>query len=304
MTDDPTHPTPEVMTLRARARASLTAVHHALTDAAALRTWLAEYAEVSLPRRYAFWGPSVPEGPYTAETDAAHQRPLHVDGHTVRFGWRLDEQDTTVEIGLAECGPATTVVTLTQSHMPPWADILAEKGSLGVVHTFWALALANLVDHLEGRPLTPRADLTSTSQRATVDVDAPAEQVWTALTESDRFSRWFGATVGIEPRPGGRFAMGGFAADPEPGTITDFTPDRRMTITWPDAVTTWELAGPGGRTRLTISNSGFDPARPPRGTWMGWLAGVAELRRYCELAGWTPIWQEVQVPGEMLVEQG
>ena len=302
MTDDSS----DVMTLQARVRASRAAVHNALTEAAALRTWLAEYAEVALPQRFAFWGPSVPEGPYTAQIDAAHQRPLHVDERTVRFGWRLDERDTTVEFSLAESDPGNTLITLIQSHLPPWADILAEKGSLGVVHTFWALAIANLVDHLEGRPLTPRADLTSTSQRATVDIGAPVEQVWTALTESDRFSRWFGATVGIEPQPGGRFAMGGFAADPEPGTITDVTTGRRMTVTWADVATTWELADSGGRTRLTISNSGFDPAHPPRSTWMGWLAGVAELRRYCELAGWTPIWQQVEVPGVTdgeLVEQ-
>ena len=294
--------TSDVMTLQARIGAPRTAVHRALTDAAELRIWLAEYAEVELPRRYAFWGPSVPEGPFTAQTTEAHQHPLHVDERTVRFGWRLDEQDTTVEFGLADSGPADTLVSLTQSHLPPLADLLAERGSLGVLHTFWALAVANLVDHLEGRPLTPRADFTSTDQRATVDIGAPAERVWNALTDSATFSRWFGAPVGIEPRLGGRFAMGGFDADPEPGAISDFAAGHRMTVSWPDVSTTWELTESGGRTRLTFSNSGFDPAHPPRGMWMGWLAGVAELRRYCELTGWSPSWHQVDVPG-LLVEQ-
>jgi hypothetical protein len=40
--------------------------------------------------------------------------------------------------------------------------------------------------------------------------------------------------------------------------------------------------------------------------WMGWLSGVAELRRYCELDDWAPIWLEIGLPGPpegMLVEQ-
>ena len=38
------------------------AVHAALTDAAALRVWLAEHAEVALPDRYEFWGRYTPDG--------------------------------------------------------------------------------------------------------------------------------------------------------------------------------------------------------------------------------------------------
>jgi hypothetical protein len=30
---------------------------------------------------------------------------------------------------------------------------------------------------------------------------------------------------------------------------------------------------------------------------MGWLAGVAELRRYHELPDWHPVWLEVGMPG-------
>src|SRR5215468_10849801 len=47
---------------RVRAMAPVKEVHHALTDAAALRVWLAEHAEVDLPHRYEFWGRYTPEG--------------------------------------------------------------------------------------------------------------------------------------------------------------------------------------------------------------------------------------------------
>jgi len=49
--------------------------------------------------------------------------------------------------------------------------------------------------------------------------------------------------------------------------------------------------------------SGFDPTNPPYPGWAGWLAGVAELRRYHELPGWRSIWRQIEatgVPDEML----
>ena len=58
-------------------------VDAALTDAAALRVWLAEHAEVALPDRYAFWGRYTPDG---AEP---RQRLLHADGRSLRFAWTV-----------------------------------------------------------------------------------------------------------------------------------------------------------------------------------------------------------------------
>jgi hypothetical protein len=67
-----------------------------LTDAGALRTWLAEHAEVDLAHRYEFWG----------RLHAGRRRIpsalLHIDDHTVHSSWLLDGEDTTVEIGLEE----------------------------------------------------------------------------------------------------------------------------------------------------------------------------------------------------------
>ena len=91
---------------RVRLAAPIQAVRHALTDAASLRVWLAEYAEVDLPRTYAFWGRYTPEG------DAPHQRLLHVDDTTLRFDWLLDGEDTTVHIELQQERPDSTILTL------------------------------------------------------------------------------------------------------------------------------------------------------------------------------------------------
>jgi DNA-binding transcriptional ArsR family regulator len=48
---------------------------------------------------------------------------------------------------------------------------------------------------------------------------------------------------------------------------------------WGSLVSTWELEGSEGRTRITFVQSGFDDDRPPYASCAGRLGGVAELRR-------------------------
>ena len=86
MTDDRT------MRLRVRAPAPVARVWQALTSAGQLEVWLAEHAEVDLPRAYAFWGR------YTPDAEVARQRLLSADDHRLRFTWPLGGEDTTVEI--------------------------------------------------------------------------------------------------------------------------------------------------------------------------------------------------------------
>lgn len=274
----------EPMILRARVAAPIKEVWHALTDAGSLRIWLAEHAEVDLPHRYEFWGRYTPEG------DAPHQRVQQVEDHALRLSWRLDGEDTTTEIGLAEEGTATTVVTLSQSHFD-FQDAITGATIRGVLQTYWCLALANLVDHVEGRPLTPKVDFTSADFRSEVMIDAPIEAVYASLTDSKQASAWFGYPIDIEPFVGGRWAMGGFENNPEPAKVIDLDPGRAMSVDWgPVGVSSWELKGSEGKTRLTFVQSGFDTGNPPYGAWSGWLSGVAELRRYHELPDWSPIW--------------
>jgi hypothetical protein len=75
-----------------------------------------------------------------------------------------------------------------------------------------------------------------------------------------------------------------------------------MTMRWEDAdwegvVASWELADSGGKTRLTFVQSGFNQRKPPYGAWMGWLSGIAELRRFHELRDWRPLWLGFDAPG-------
>lgn len=266
---------------KARVNAPIKEVRHAVTDAGELRIWLAEHADVDLPDRYAFWGRFTPEG------DAPRQRPTRADDSGVTFIWRLDGVDTTTDITLAADGDDATVIAVDQSHYD-FADVVS--GNIrGVLETFWALSIANLVDHLEGRPLTPKVDFTSPELRAEFEVDAPVDRVFTSLVDSEQVSEWFGVPIGIEPVQGGRFAMGGLDNNPDPARIVDLVPNARLSVDWgTPGVSTWELEGSGGKTRITLVQSGFD--NPPYAAWGGMLSGIPGLRRFHELPGRPQIW--------------
>jgi uncharacterized protein YndB with AHSA1/START domain len=279
-----------------RIAAPPSAVHRALTDPAALQVWLAEHAEVDLPGRYRFWGRFTPDG------EAPHQRLLHVDDSSLRFEWELDGVPTTVDIGLiAESGPdggsGSTLLTIAQTEVPGWPELLTEPGDRSLMHTYWALVLANLADYAEGREPIARCDFTSAVLRREILIDADRLAVYASLTEPEQFSRWSGVKVEAELRPGGRWAMGGFEANPEPAHVIDIQPGRSMSIDWGEMVQSWELADSDGRTRLTFVHSGFDETKPPYDGWLGALAGLVELRRYHEIKNWRPTWVDVQLDG-------
>ncbi len=267
-------------------------VYEALTDPAAMRVWLAEHAEVELPGRYEFWGRFTPDG---AEP---HQRVLHVDERTIRFGWTVDGVEATVQFEVAEDEDGT-LVTLTHSDLPSFEDVIADRaGARGALQTFWTLAIANLADHLDGREVTPKCDFTSTELRASVVIDAPREQVFDSMTQAEVFRRWSGANVDIEPYVGGRFAMGGFDLNPAGAVFVEFEPGRKGTLRYADGmIDSWELEDSDGKTRLTVVHSGFDTTNPPYPGWAGWMAGIAALRRYHELPQWHSIWRRIKVAG-------
>jgi uncharacterized protein YndB with AHSA1/START domain len=277
--------------LKLRLDASADDVWHALTDAGELRRWFAEDARVHLPDTYEFWGRYTPDG---AEP---HQRLLRADDHTLRFAWQLDGTDTEVEISLAPESDKSTILTLTQTNLPSFADIIAGANVLGMIYTFWTHALANLADHVAGRALTGRCDYTTNDMRAEILIDANRHAVFESLANPAIFGEWFGISVEAEPGVGGRWAMGKLGEVPT-ARIVRLDDDAAMALEWPDGmVATWELADSDGRTKLTYVHSGFDDPNEFYPGWAGTLAGLAELRRYHELPNWRPMWLAVRLEG-------
>jgi len=224
---------------------------------------------------------------------------LHADERTIRFAWTLEGVEATTQIELDEDEDGT-LVTLSQTDLPSFEDVIADRaGARGALQTFWSLAIANLADYLAGRELTPRCDFTSTDLRASVEIDATPDAVFDSMTRSEPFQRWFGARVDIEPRLGGRFAMGGFDLDPGGAKFVEFEPGRKAALLFSadGETTSWELEDSDGKTRLTIVHSGFDATNPPYSGWAGWLSGLAGLRRYHELPNVRTIWREVEIAG-------
>ena len=59
-------------------------------------------------------------------------------------------------------------------------------------------------------------------------LDAPAEKIWSFLTQSNRLPQWYGEGV-IEPREGGKVSlMGGHIR----GVVTGWRPEKFLAYTW------------------------------------------------------------------------
>jgi uncharacterized protein YndB with AHSA1/START domain len=290
------------LTIRACIAAPVATVYRALTDAAALRVWLAEHAEVALAEgRFAFWGRHTPQG------ELGRQRLLAVEpDRLLRFAWLLDGEETTAELTLAADGPDATFLTLVQTGVPTMDEMMATTGArdgLHSLHTFWGLAIANLAEYTEGRDLTPKADFSAGHHdvvRITVAVAAPPDRVFASLIEPEQIDRWFGGNAEVEPRVGGRIGLfGGDAA----GTIVELVPDQTLAYTADStddkSLVRWELAATGDHTLLTLTDSSHadDTTGSAAQHEAGWLGAMAELRRIHALGpAWQPMTLEFTFP--------
>ena len=129
----------------------------------------------------------------------------------------------------------------------------------------------------------------------TVELSAPPEKVWAALTTAEGLAAWFGNEAGIDLRPGGSAWMkwaNGYSVEMrvervEEPTVFGFTwqieelPDDDPRRTYVEF--TLEPAGAG--TRLTVVETGFAqlPEDAYRKTYDGHTEGWA--RELGELAG-------------------
>ena len=280
------------LALRARIAASPRTVYRALTDADALRAWLAENADVALGEgRFEFWGRHTPQG------ERGRQRLLDAQPDTaLSFAWTLDDTESTVHVGLEPDGDGTAL-TLRQDGLPTLDELMNPRGrrdGLHSMHTFWGLSLANLAEHAEGRAPAPKADFSRerpAAIRAELTIGAPPERVFQSLVDPAQIERWFGWAGEVEPRVGGRMVLGveGRISEFEPGKLLVYGDDE-------GAVVRWELADSGGQTHLTFVQSGYSSAELDSAAQheAGWLAGIAELRRMHELGrAWQPLTTEL-----------
>ena len=282
----------KVFHLQQTLSASAPAVFHALTDSAAVATWFAEHASVSLrDKRYDFWGRFTPEVP--SEAEGRHAIQLVEPNQRLRYTWPLRCVDTTVDLRLTERG-GETIVGLWHHNVPSVPKGEPDGYSLD---DLWFLWLENLRRYVDGRP-PARCDF-STSKLGnlseTVEIDGTAAAVWEALVKPEQRNRWFTHGATEDARVGEVWVDWGTEGALE---VLEITPEKKLLFGWEidgvPTVVTWTLEESGGRTRLTLAHSGFAPDRRSDAEWCGWLNGLSLLKSLVEYgADWVPPLKEL-----------
>jgi uncharacterized protein YndB with AHSA1/START domain len=121
--------------------------------------------------------------------------------------------------------------------------------------------------------------------RRTIHIAAPIEKVWSAVTEPEHISRWFGSTVldGSGPGARGTMTFEGYGAIPI--LVEDVEAPQRVSYRWGEVesstVFTFTLASVGGGTQLTVVETGFDRAKDPAAELAdhatGWVSELDKL---------------------------
>lgn len=126
------------------------------------------------------------------------------------------------------------------------------------------------------------------SAEGMIEIDAPPERVWRALTEARELERWFPLEAKVEPGEGGTVYMSWKNEFAGTSNILAWDPPRHLRTSWEwgGQVTDYLLEGRGGRTTLRVVTSGF----PEGGSWDEWIEGtrrgwtfeLTSLRHYLE----------------------
>jgi uncharacterized protein YndB with AHSA1/START domain len=129
-----------------------------------------------------------------------------------------------------------------------------------------------------------------------MEIDAPTDVVWRALTDAKELVRWFPLQAEVEPRAGGRYWMSWGGAYEGESRIEIFEPERHLRTSMPamtqkdgrpaELAVDYYLEGQGGRTVLRLVHSGFGRGAAwddeYDGIQTGWTFELRSLRHYLE----------------------
>jgi uncharacterized protein YndB with AHSA1/START domain len=130
-----------------------------------------------------------------------------------------------------------------------------------------------------------------------IEIEAPIERVWAALTTSDGLLSWLPThRAEMELRPGGLPSLA-WAGDADEGIVGVVEPPHRLVFRWrpvgrerPYTTVTFTLHDLSGRNELTLVESRFTslPKRIQRQSWegndRGWSEELTELKMALEAA--------------------
>jgi uncharacterized protein YndB with AHSA1/START domain len=105
-----------------------------------------------------------------------------------------------------------------------------------------------------------------------IELDAPLDEVWRALTDEEELSQWFANDVELDLEPGAEGVFRWDDGEERHAIIEEVDPERRFVFTWDGSRVVIELDETLNGTRVTVVES---PAA-------GWSSAL-ELRA-CSLA--------------------
>jgi uncharacterized protein YndB with AHSA1/START domain len=145
----------------------------------------------------------------------------------------------------------------------------------------------------------------------TVEIDAPVEAVWKALSEGEELAKWFPLEARVTPGVGGEIWMSwpgmAFAAP-----ISVWEPGQRLQTQESGGAqlmsVDWYLEAKGGKTVLRLVHSGFgadaDWDDQYDDTSRGWTVFVGNLKHYLERHRGAPVRQiMIPVPIQVAVDE-
>jgi uncharacterized protein YndB with AHSA1/START domain len=135
-----------------------------------------------------------------------------------------------------------------------------------------------------------------------IEIAAPPERVFEALTRSDQLARWWtspecpleffemdarrGGRWHFKKKPGGSMAVNGVNEFEAIGEILEFDPPRVLAYTWianwhqdklRRTVVRWELTPLGSGTRVKVTHSGLAQETVARKDYSGGWSGVVQM---------------------------
>lgn len=129
-----------------------------------------------------------------------------------------------------------------------------------------------------------------------LEIDAPVDAVWKALTDAKELTRWFPLEAKVKPGKGGAMWVSWGQPFEGESTIEIWEPGRRLRTGWPftaspdgdprPLVVDYFLEGRGGKTVLRLVHSGFGVGakwdNEYEGVTRGWAFELRGLRHYLE----------------------
>lgn len=100
------------------------------------------------------------------------------------------------------------------------------------------------------------------SLNLSVEIDATPDQVWQALSEADRITRWFAPIAAVEPGESGKMTLSWGPGMEGTAPITVWQPGRRLAWTQDHGergqqIVDFQIEGGAGKTTLRLVHSGF-----------------------------------------------